>query len=418
MATTYKSTLEINVWKEHACIGCGSRFRYLFKRKKTGQGNSPEAAAVAARQAALNALENEVDMHPCPGCGLYQPDMIGSRRYARHWWVMGISWAALLLLLILVLTDVMAANQAALAAVAACGVLGLVHLLIDVPNPNRNLDGNQQLAGRRVERGDLWIPPDSKAQPEGDMPVFGWSTTHAIAYVLFGLGLLALLSAEGLRLLHGWPASPQWYPLVAGPSDEPYTYFPNQITSVKGYWRGFGKARIVNAAELGLANAELRTESKQSSWGEKISIGSKESKTSTNTLWMRIHVPDDAKLEGKTLKLHLTLNVTYPQLQGNSFDEVTQTFQHTADLPLRGTNAGSRYQSWWWGGFISGVLLITVSSLVLIRLSGNLNKLAHPTTIFVPGEPEEDGELVEEEAPEVLPADPPRRDDDGIVRRD
>src|SRR6516165_6984446 len=66
VATTYKSTLEINVWKEHLCIGCGSRFRYLFKRKKTGQGRTPDAARAAAHKAVKTALAREVDMHPCP----------------------------------------------------------------------------------------------------------------------------------------------------------------------------------------------------------------------------------------------------------------------------------------------------------------------------------------------------------------
>jgi hypothetical protein len=64
MATTYKSTNEVNVWKEHACIGCGSRFRYLFKRKKTGQGRTPDAASIAARKAVVKALEHEVVDQP------------------------------------------------------------------------------------------------------------------------------------------------------------------------------------------------------------------------------------------------------------------------------------------------------------------------------------------------------------------
>ena len=124
MATTYKSTIEINVWKEHACIGCGGRFRYLFKRKKTGQGGTPDAASAAARKAALKALEHEVDMHPCPGCGLYQPDMVGSRRSTRHWWVIAVTSILLLVLMILMLSDVMLAGMAAWAAAARTVSLG------------------------------------------------------------------------------------------------------------------------------------------------------------------------------------------------------------------------------------------------------------------------------------------------------
>jgi hypothetical protein len=422
MATTYKSTIEINVWKEHSCIGCGSHFRYLFKRKKTGQGNSPEAASAAARQAVLSALQHEVDFHPCPGCGLFQPDMLGTRRWARHWWVTGIGWAALLLLLILALSDVMVTNTAVLAAAATCAVLGLIHLVIDINNPNSNLEANRQKAQQRVEKGDLWVPPNSKTQPEAEIPQFGWSVAHAVAYMIFGLGVLAFLSPEALRLMHGWPASPDWYPLVAGPGDDPYIYFPNKITSVKGYWRGTGQAFVENAAELGIPPTTLRTESKNSSWGDSINIGSRESKTSTNTLWLRVQLPNDPKLEGKTLKIRMQLTVLYPDLQGSSFEDVTRTFQHSAVLPLQGASAGSRYHSWWWGGVIGGVLLTTISSITLIRLSGKLNKMANPTNIFTPGEEEGEGEgapAEQEGVQEALPVDPPHREDgDGITRRD
>src|SRR5436853_504400 len=86
MATTYTSTIEVNVWKEHTCAACGGVYRYLFKRKKSGQGRSPDAARAAAQAAVVKALAHEVDLQPCPGCGLYQPDMIGTRKARRHGW--------------------------------------------------------------------------------------------------------------------------------------------------------------------------------------------------------------------------------------------------------------------------------------------------------------------------------------------
>jgi hypothetical protein len=420
VATTYKSTIEVNVWKEHACIGCGSRFRYLFKRKKTGQGGSPKAAEAAARKAVLNSLQNEVDMHPCPGCGLYQPDMIGSRRSKWHGWLIGVSGAVLLLVLILMLTDVMATSTAAWTAAGACGLLALGHLLIDRGNPNRNLEHNHGLAQQKVERGDLWVPPDSKAEPSSGPPRFGWSTAHAIAYVLLGLGLLALASPELLRLLHGWPANKEWHPLVAGPGDEPYVYFPSSITSVKGYWRGNATAVVLNAKEVaGPGNlGQLRTSSQNDNWGQTIRIGSKESKTSSKTLWVRVALPPDSRLEGKTLKIKMTLDVVYPQLRDNSWEPASGHFEHVQDVRLGGVGAGDRYKIWLWGGWLGGVLLLTVASIMFVRLSTGLRRLAEPTSIFAPGE--EEGDEVQEETPEVLPADPPRRrdEDEGIARRD
>src|SRR5438105_3171170 len=95
MATTYKSTIEVRCWKEHTCVNCGGTFAYLFVRKVTGRAPTAEAATTCARAAALKAIQNEVDLHPCPACGLYQPDMVGAKRARRHWMLL---WATLGLL--------------------------------------------------------------------------------------------------------------------------------------------------------------------------------------------------------------------------------------------------------------------------------------------------------------------------------
>jgi hypothetical protein len=411
MATTYTSTIEINVWKEHTCLHCGSRFRYLFKRKKTGRGRTQQAASEAARKTALQSLEHEVDLHPCPGCGLYQPDMIGSWRAFRHGLAILASLVLVILFLIFLLTDEIMYGTAALAMTAGCGLVGLVHLLLDARNFNRDLERNQQTAQLQVERGDLWVPPGTKAEQQPELPVFGWSFAHTIAYVLFGLGLLALVSPELLRAMHGWPINPAWVPPVIGPGDDPYLYFPNSIDSVKGYWQGNATAEVLNAVEAGLTTPQLRATSQADQWGQTIRIGSRESKTSSKTLWVRITLPPDAQLEGKTLQVHMKLDVTYPALQGNSWVPANGHFEYTTAVHLASAAAGRRYRAWWWGGFVGGVLLLTVSSFMLLRLATGLRKLAEPTSIFSPGQ--------EEEAPEVLPADKSGDENaEGIVRRE
>ena len=45
MATKkYKSTVEVCVWKEQTCLGCGSAFQYLFKRSLSATADSPSTA--------------------------------------------------------------------------------------------------------------------------------------------------------------------------------------------------------------------------------------------------------------------------------------------------------------------------------------------------------------------------------------
>jgi hypothetical protein len=188
-----------------------------------------------------------------------------------------------------------------------------------------------------------------------------------------------------VRTLRGWKANPEWVPLVVGPGDEAYVYFPDKITSVKGYWNAKPTVAVSNWRDLGLKGPQLKATSKTDSWGAQISVGSKESKTSTNALWLRLNVPPDAQLAGKTLDLDLALDVNYPELaMGDKFAPRTSHARMRKSLALSGAGAGAEYRSWWWGGFLGGAFLLVVPSIALVRLSGNLRRRALPTNIFVP----------------------------------
>jgi hypothetical protein len=429
MATTYTSTIEINVWKEHTCVGCGGAFRYLFKRKKSGSGGTPAAAQANARKAVVNALAHEIDQQPCPGCGLYQPDMIGAARARRHWWVFAATLVALLTLLILALTEVLAYSTTAWVAAGVAAAVLLAHLLIDGNNPNRDLESNHRLALARVESGDLWVPRGSATNPT-DVEAFagsGWSPAHTVAYALLGLGLLGFLSPEALRLVRGWPQNREWFPVVAGPGDEVYTYFPDKITSVKGYWKGNATARVDNWRELDLPSPELKKPtSKNDDWGGRggtIRIGSKESKTSTHAVWVKLQLPQGANLEGKTLRLHLDLAVTYPQLgkgpDGKDvWNEAVAPFKRDSSIKLSSTRAGQRYRSWWWGGMTTGALLLVVSGVLVARLSSAMRQKALPTDIFVPGQEgqAEEGTQAPQEGAQPPPPGPGEGQPDDRVR--
>src|SRR5262245_41237214 len=163
MATTYTSTVEVNVWKEHTCVGCGTVYRYLFKRTKTGQGATPDAARANVHKAVVAALEKEVDMQPCPGCGLYQPDMIGAQRWKRHWIVVGCGLPFFALWLILALADVLAYSATCWLFALTGVALALVNLVVNARNPNANLEENLRLGQSREQAGELWVPADVKS---------------------------------------------------------------------------------------------------------------------------------------------------------------------------------------------------------------------------------------------------------------
>jgi hypothetical protein len=402
MGTTYTSTININVWKEHTCVRCGRVFRYLFQRKKTGQGATPGKASAAAKAAVVKALAQETDLHPCPGCGLFQPDMIGARKATRHGWMILVALVCVAVPLILYAADVLASSTTAYLTAGLGAAVVFAQWLIDRANLNRDLESNHHLALMQVEKGELWVPQERQtvSEVEEDVTGSGWGSGHTTAYVMMLLGLLAFLSPELVRTVLGWRANPEWVPVVAGPGDEPYVYFPETITSVKGYWRGTPNVRVANWQEVGLAGPQLQATTKTDSWAQQITVGSKESKTSTNTLWLRLRLPPDAKLQGQTLELDLSMTVDYPELVGgDKFNDHRgmQIRPMHQKLALSSTGAGSQYRSWWWGGFLGGAFLLVVPSIALVRLSGNMRRRALPTSIFVPDTDRgEESEQVEE----------------------
>jgi hypothetical protein len=390
MATTYTSTIEFSVWKEHTCSGCGSAFRYLFKRKKSGQGGTPDAAKKAAQAAVVNSLAHEVDMQPCPGCGLYQPDMVGAGRARGHGWLILVAVVILAVTLILYATDVLTAPATALVTAGLCGLVLLAHWMIDNNNPNRNLEANRRLAQQRLQSGELWTSPDRPTGIERNEAVAGsgWTAQHTAVYALLLLGVVAFLTPELFRLLGGWRTHREWVPTVVGPGDQPYLYFKDKVTSVKGLWAGRPVVKVVNYKELGLANDMLQASSNNDNWGMTISVDSK-SKESTITPWVRIQVPDSKSLEDKKLELDINMDVQYPQLKGSTSWDPAQrqmTRQHKT-LLLASSRAGSRYRSWWWSGFLGGACLTLVGGFMLLQLCRGMRQRALPTQIYVPGEP-------------------------------
>ena len=388
MGTIYTSTIHVNVWKEHTCVRCGRVFRYLFQRKIAGQGGTPAKAAAKAQAAVGQALAHETDLHPCPGCGLYQADMIGSRKARLYRWMIAVALVLVALPVILYAADLITSSTAAYLAAALGAALVGVQWRIGRSNLNRDLEANHRLAQTRVEKGELWVPQERQTSSEVDESATGsgWTAGHTTVYAMMLLGLLAFLSPEGIRAAVGWRTNPEWVPLVAGPGDAPYIYFPDQITSVKGFWRGRAEVKVTNWKELGLKSPLLQASSKTDNWGNEIQIGSKESKTSTSTLWLRVQLPPDGGLEGKTLYLDLGLIVEFPELMGaNQWHAATYEVRpRRKTLQLSSAGAGGEYRSWWWGGFLGGAFLLVVPSLALVphvhqpAPSGLAHEYLHP----------------------------------------
>lgn len=406
MSTTYTQTIEFSVWKEHSCASCRTSYRYLFKRKMNGEGATPEKAAQNAEKAVVNALEHEVDMQPCPGCGLYQPDMIAARRSTGHWWTFAAYLPIAGLLLILMLTDLMSMSTAAMLSALCAVPIVVAHAIVDFNDPNRNLEANRKLAKRKAKHGDLWVPDDSK--PTEDLREVGNGITggHYACYAMLAAAVLAFLLPVGVRVVTGMKVNPDLHPEVAGPGDSPYVYFKDSIKSVKGYWSGTPRVTVLNPGDLG-GPVAINATSQQDSWGNSISVSSKSPTTSSKTLWARLQLPNDPNLVGKSIQVKIDLQVQYPNLMGDKqWSHANGTFSHTTTLQMSRAGAGGMFKGAFWLGFLGGNLLLFLAGGLLPSFSNRFKAKARKTKIFVP---EGQGEVDEVDEVEEAEAQPRRR---------
>ena len=187
MDVVHTATIEVKCWKEHTCKGCNGAFAYLFVRRVSGTAGTEEEATEAARTAAVTAVAAEVDMRPCPSCGLFQPDMIAARRLAWHWLFLVLAVVALIALLICYLADWAAMDLLVWIAAGYQVFDGL------------NLGSSLALRGA----GDATVPAAM-------VIVVSWFVfvplAHALAFAP-GQGYVNFLPQFGLGAVGGWIAS-------------------------------------------------------------------------------------------------------------------------------------------------------------------------------------------------------------------
>jgi hypothetical protein len=381
MGTTYTATIQVQCWKEHCCIGCGCTYAYLFERKVTGSSANRDSATANARAAAVKSVERDVDQQPCPTCGLYQPDMVGVRRSKRHWWLVWIHAGFLGLLLLLYGMEVFPPSTLIQFAVAVSIVAIAGHFLIARDNPNRNLERNRQLALRRNDLGVLQIGQAGKTEPlDPELSAGRWPLAQQLAFAAMVMLLAFLIFPEVIRTGMGWTENKTCSPPVAGPGDAPCVYLPRSIKSIKGYWRAQGTLEV---RDLSNPNVFIpaQASSQADNWGASIHAKSSE-KDKFSRLWVRVHLPPNSDLSGKTIEVKIDLDVQYPQVAGNIFNTVTEKVSHTTTLQLSSVRAGAQYRQFWWLGMGIGAGGIWLLSLLIIWNANRLRKQAPPTKAY------------------------------------
>jgi hypothetical protein len=305
--------------KQHTCIGCGCVFRYAvnladWRTKMMSPTMRPR---------------DSIRVHPCPDCGLYQPEMVMWLKVYHP------ILTLLALVVILVLAGIGLASggtHAVLAAQIGVGVflaLALVHLATVFHDPNADRQANlavakEELKDRRLERVLEGVAGS------GVRPPANFNSWHVP-------GLIALLAGPAAFVLviiqlsdqPAPPSNPDIRPRVVKPGDRVYfTFKSSTAQGVSGtLWRGTPTVRVQNARSLGIAET-LPAEGSTQTWGERVSVRKGAGNQSIQPT-ISFTLPRDEKLAGQTLRLAVTMPMTFPVMQKGGWYGGTKYFTDT-----------------------------------------------------------------------------------------
>ena len=388
-ASKKRATATARGWKQHTCVHCGGRYRYRMERKETGKADSVEAARQAAEGIAHSALKTEFEQRPCPTCGVYQPDMVAFRRLRPHTLVfLGLSLALLgavpaLVVSLLSTWAYFLAPVTPWVVAAVAGVGLLAHLRINANDPNRDRSANLQATQAHLKSGVVLLVEagDEARAREASAGAGGQFANLFDSGALMLAVLLLIPTGEVLRLSNGWPLNRDCEPILVGPGDRVRVRFPDTIRCVNGYWRGEGRAEILNADEVGVSR-ELTLTTSGNHWGESITV-EEGGGNRVEHLWGRVEVPDDPKVTGRTLQIKMDLTAVYPQPRPRGFENTQVTATHTAALSVAADRAvGRTYMTYYLVGALAGIALVWVTSAAFVLRTKSARRRALPTEII------------------------------------
>lgn len=384
MATTYNAKLDVSCVKQHVCRGCEAEYEYTLERNVSGSGGTQEAAAANAEKAALKALEDDVDQHACPYCGMLQPDMIASVRSTRYIVGMWLGPIVLLVAFFLALPQLVTIATSAMIAVGGVALSLLLFVSGIFFNPNRDMASQQLASSDKIQAGQL------KMNREGNTTaaIDDFSTPRSGHWLALGMALTALLAVVVplvLPVVSDWPTNSS-YPSIVGPGDTTCIYFDQEISSLKGYWQGSARVKVENDSDFEQV-PDIRGTTKNSSWGDTIS--GKSVRNESHAMWVEVEIPGDPTLAGQTVDLELSVNALYPYEMNGGFDELKDLFVHSETLHLAGMGSGTLFWRTWIFGQVAAGLLLLTAGLVLYAQTRRLRETANPPNILVAEEEQE-----------------------------
>jgi hypothetical protein len=386
-----RATATVQGWKGYTCANCGAQFEILMARTKTVRGTSKEAAQRRAVVVASGEIKYENDPRPCPTCGLYQPDMVARPRFRRHCVV----FIAMTLFLIFVGTPLILVSPVVywgyfmspttpwvILAVLLAGVLA--HLRIDTHNPNQHAQSNRDSAQVHLDSGSVVVikAGDELRAYEPQVHAAWRPAGHFILYAVMLTVPLFIPAGEIMRLLNGWSVNRATHPLIVAPGDSVDVLMPDTITCVEGYWRGSGRAEVLNAPDLGIPS-ELPMTSRSAKWNDQVQVKRRE-KSVDHRPFGTVEIPDDPRLAGQQLQLKMDLEVVYLQETADGFRDVNASFTQTTTMTLvADKGARWRYTIWYWVGGLGGLVLTWLMSCAIVLRTKGMRSKGVPTEVRI-----------------------------------
>jgi hypothetical protein len=383
MATTYTSKVSVRCVKQHTCVACASKYSYVLVRNLQGTGGTAAAAEANAEKAALKAVQGEVDFHPCPACGVVQPDMTAVVVNKRFWIAGLVGLAGVVISFICGFSRATQIMPAAYIGAAFTLVGTLIAAWANFYAPNRDLVSNRATSEGKCQAGKLKLDERAAAQPDAMLQTpASQKRGHRIGLALCAAAVVATLAPPALQTLGGWPTNKTSYPEVVGAGDEARFYFNEDIVSINGKWKGHEiAAYVTNADKLGTAQPRLTATTKSESWGTTIS--GKSVSNSTNKMYLDVKFPAEPDLAGKELALNMQVRTVYPHGVGNdAFQDESKVFKHATTVTMGPAGSGTKLYRAWWEGELMAASFLIVSLLVALKACASLRGDAVPTTVF------------------------------------
>lgn len=359
--------------KAHLCGGCGGTFSYWIRRTSVPEGSSDSEYEIA-RKEAEDEIVKGVDAHPCPYCGVVQPEMLAARQTNHFLAALLVGCAGIALGMFFAGGRLVTMQQGAWIAVGSALAAWWLALRAGSFRPNDDLEANLALARKELLNGKILRGeegrPDAEPPPHVLRP-----RPHEYPYGV-GLYLASAAAASAVSfapLVMGWTQNDASIPAVAGPGEPVAIPFPNSTPWGARAVKSEATARIANAAALGLAakDAVLFAEVYGTLERTKKDVGRWELLDWARTFGVELDLPRDPALAGKTLELDLTVSAVVKLSDGT---EAAAVHRYAPTLTLSGPDAGRKYQKAFYGGLGASLALCGLGGGLLLAAAWGLKK--------------------------------------------